>query len=255
MRRLLLTPVLVAGLVAAVALPWQRADGRIATPSDVAGVVRALPHISDAQAAAPRRAPLRFTIVDVAGAAVHAHPGGRVIGTIANTTPLGSHSWAWAFKTTRDQTWAKVGLTWQPNGRTGWIRLAHRRRIHTAYWVEADLSRRTLSLMRGRHRLVVFRAGIGAPISPTPTGHFYVTDLVPTGDPSGPFGWFAFGLSGHQPHLPPGWSGGNQLAIHGTNAPSTIGAAASAGCLHVTSAALATLKRHLRLGSPVVIHP
>ena len=254
MRRLLLTAVLVACLVAAVALPGQRADGRISTPSDVAGVIRVLPRITEAQAATPHRAPLRFTIVDVAGAVVRAHPGGRVLGTIADTTPLGSHSWAWAFTTTRDHAWAKVGLTWQPNGRTGWIRLGHRARIHTAYWVDADLSRRTLSLMRGRHRLVVFRAGIGAPASPTPTGHFYVTDRVATGDPSGPFGWFAFGLSGHQPNLPPGWSGGNQLAIHGTNAPSTIGAAASAGCLHVTSAALATLKRHLRLGSPVVIH-
>ena len=54
---------------------------------------------------------------------------------------------------------------------------------------------------------------------PTPTGRFSVTDPIATGDPGGPFGWYAFGLSGHQPNLPPGWSGGDQLAIHGTNSP------------------------------------
>ena len=84
----------------------------------------------------------------MAGATVHARPGGRVTGTIAATTPLGSHSWAWAFATARGHTWARVGLTVQPNGRTGWIRLGDRSRVHTAYWVSADLSSRTLSLMR-----------------------------------------------------------------------------------------------------------
>ena len=94
---------------------------------------------------------------------------------------------------------------------------------------------------------------IGTPSTPTPTGKFYVTDLVATGDPYGPFGWFAFGLSGHQPNLPAGWGGGDQLAIHGTNEPSSIGTAASAGCLRVTAQALSRLRRHLRLGTPVVI--
>jgi len=207
-RRLLLTSLLVAGLLAAIALPGQRADGRITTPSDVARVIRVLPHITPAKAAEQRRAPLRFTLVDVAGAVVHSRPGGRVTGTVAATTPLGSHSWAWAFTTARHHTWARVGLTWKPNGRSGWIRLTGRTRLHTAWWVRADLSQRTVSLMRGRHRMVVFRSAIGAPSTPTPTGRFYVTDLVATGDPSGPFGWFAFGLSGHQPNLPAGWSGG-----------------------------------------------
>ncbi|MFL6040049.1 MAG: L,D-transpeptidase [Gaiellales bacterium] len=73
-----------------------------------------------------------------------------------------------------------------------------------------------------------------APPIHTPTGRFFVTDLVVTGDPGGPFGWFALGLSGHQPNLPAGWGGGDQLAIHGTNRPSTIGGAASAGCVFMS---------------------
>jgi lipoprotein-anchoring transpeptidase ErfK/SrfK len=98
-------------------------------------------------------------------------------------------------------------------------------------------------------------AAVGAAASPTPIGRFSVTDPIATGDPAGPFGWYAFGLSGHQPHLPPGWSGGDQLAIHGTNDPSSLGTAASAGCLRVSATALEILKRALRPGTPVVIHP
>ena len=67
-------------------------------------------------------------------------------------------------------------------------------------------------------------------------------------------GSFAFGISGIQPHLPAGWSGGNQLAIHGTNDPSSIGTSASAGCVRVSEWALAHFEPLLRLGTPVVIH-
>jgi L,D-transpeptidase-like protein len=253
-RRTVLIAVPLAVVAALVGLPSQPADGVVA-PRELGPAARVLPHVAMAEATQPRlRPPLRFTLVDAAGAVVHRWPGGPVSGTVSETTPLGSHSWAWALAVSKNHRWARIGLTWQPNGRSGWIRLTGRARVHSSYWVDADLSRRRVRLMKGRHLRVSFRAAVGTPVSPTPTGKFYVTDLVATGDPSGPFGWYAFGLSGHQPNLPPGWGGGNQLAIHGTNAPSSIGTAASAGCLRVSAAALATLKRHLRLGTPVVIH-
>ena len=66
---------------------------------------------------------------------------------------------------------------------------------------------------------------------------------------------YAFGLSGHQPYLPPNWSGGDQLAIHGTDDPASIGTAASHGCLRVSPQALARLRPALHLGTPVVIMP
>jgi lipoprotein-anchoring transpeptidase ErfK/SrfK len=58
-----------------------------------------------------------------------------------------------------------------------------------------------------------------------------------------------------QPHLPAGWSGGDQLAIHGTSEPWTIGKNASAGCVHVSEKALHELEPILRLGTPVIITP
>ena len=62
-----------------------------------------LPHV-DAPAK-PR--PLRFLIVDAAGATVRAWPGGRAIGTMSQTTPLGAHSWAWAISTTPRGRWGR----------------------------------------------------------------------------------------------------------------------------------------------------
>jgi hypothetical protein len=67
-------------------------------------------------------------------------------------------------------------------------------------------------------------------------------------------GTFAFGISGIQPNLPPGWNGGNQLAIHGTNNPSSIGRSVSAGCVRVSEETLDRLLPLLEYGTPVIIH-
>jgi len=135
------------------------------------------------------------------------------------------------------------------------VALRHRRTLRTRTWVLVDVSRRRVLLMRGRQVRDGYVAAVGAAGSPTPIGRFSVTDPIATGDPAGPFGWYAFGLSGHQPNLPAGRSGGDQLAIHGTKDPASLGTAASAGCLRVSAAALVVLKRALRPGTPVVIHP
>jgi len=215
-------------------------------------VATAQPHVS---AVLPEAQAQRvFTLVDAAnGAVVRSRPNGRIAGSVPGRTPLGTATWLWAVQTSRDGRWARVVLPWRPNGRTGWISLRGRRTVKSRIWVEADVSRRRVNLMQGSRTLRSFVAAVGAPSSPTPVGRFSVTDPIATGDPGGPFGWYAFGLSGHQPNLPPGWSGGDQLAIHGTNAPSSLGTAASAGCLRVSATALGILKRYLRPGTPVVI--
>jgi lipoprotein-anchoring transpeptidase ErfK/SrfK len=120
--------------------------------------------------------------------------------------------------------------------------------------VHADLSEHRLEVLRDGRVLFRARAATGAPSSPTPPGRYFVTDRVamPQG---GAFGTFAFGLSGIQTNLPAGWTGGDQLAIHGTNDPGSIGTSASAGCLRVSERILDRLRPLLRLGTPVVIAP
>jgi L,D-transpeptidase catalytic domain len=246
-------PILL--LVATIALCAAPSAG--AMPLATARLGAAAPAVRSGSVGAPRRSRThRFTLVDEsAGTIVRAVPRGRIMGSLPTRTPLGTPTWLWAVATSRDGRWARVVLPWTPNGRTGWVTLRGRREIHTRIWVQADLSRRRVMLMRGSHVLHSFVAAVGASDSPTPIGRFSVTDPISTGDPSGPYGWYAFGLSGHQPNLPPGWGGGDQLAIHGTNDPASLGTPASAGCLRVSAAALGVLNRALRPGTPVVIHP
>ena len=67
------------------------------------------------------------------------------------------------------------------------------------------------------------------------------------------YGCCILALSGHQPHTPAGWQGGDRLAIHGTDAPAAIGTPASAGCLRASDRDLRVLMRRVPLGAPVFI--
>jgi lipoprotein-anchoring transpeptidase ErfK/SrfK len=121
----------------------------------------------------------------------------------------------------------------------------------TRYSLEADLSERTVVLIRYGNPYRRIRVTIGAPATPTPTGHFAVTDkLVPRS--TGVYGCCIVALSGHQPNLRPGWAGGDRIAIHGSPSQAT-GDAASAGCLRARDRDLRILLRHLTLGTPIVI--
>jgi lipoprotein-anchoring transpeptidase ErfK/SrfK len=95
--------------------------------------------------------------------------------------------------------------------------------------------------------------GIGRPGSPTPTGRFSITDKLPGSQYGAYYGCCILALSGHQTNTPAGWHGGDRLAIHGTNAPGSIGVPSSAGCLHAEAADLRTLMRRVPLGTPVFI--
>jgi hypothetical protein len=198
----------------------------------------------------------RFLLVSAPhGATVRSSPGGAIVAHLPAATPLGAPTWLWVLRTTANRRWGRVVLPLKPNGRSGWISLHGLRTVHTSTWIRASLHARRIWLMHGSRPLDSFSAAIGAVTTPTPIGRFSVTDSLATGDPSGPFGWYAFGLSGHQPQLPRNWSGGDQLAIHGTDDPASIGTAASHGCLRVSPQALARLRPALHLGTPVVIMP
>ena len=94
---------------------------------------------------------------------------------------------------------------------------------------------------------------IGAKDYPTPTGTYYITDPVDLrADPSGPYGAYALGLSGHSDVLTEFAGSDGQIAIHGTPNPSDIGKDVSHGCVRVTNDTILKLST-LPLGTPVVI--
>ena len=177
------------------------------------------------------------------------------MGTMPAGSPFfGIPTVAWIHRRDTTGRYGLVDVPYSGSRATGWIRIAGLKLRQTPIAVRADLSRREIVVTRLGKVIMRFPSTIGAPASPTPPGRYFVTDRVPF-SPSSSLGAFAFGISGIQTNLPPGWRGGNQLAIHGTNDPSSIGQAASAGCLRVSRSALERLKPLLSLGTPVTIQP
>ncbi len=186
---------------------------------------------------------------------VRARPGAgaRAIGTLPSASKYYHVGLtAWVEETARHGTWGRVEVPYVWPRRDGWIPLRGLQHSRTFVQVHVDLSKHRVSVTRfGRPRFVMLGA-IGAASTPTPIGEYFVTDRIPF-SAGGPLGSFAFGISGIQPNLPAGWSGGNQLAIHGTSDPSSIGTSASAGCVRVSERALHELMPLLKLGTPIII--
>jgi lipoprotein-anchoring transpeptidase ErfK/SrfK len=176
---------------------------------------------------------------------------GQVVARLGATTEFGSPQTLGVVRH-RGQ-WLAVVSTARPNRRLGWIRARDVRLTRTRMSLTLDLSQRRLLLKRGDEIVRRMTVGIGRASSPTPIGRFAVTDKLSGGNYGPYYGCCIVALSAHQPNLPAGWTGGDRIAIHGTNAPWTIGTASSAGCPHARDADLRVLMRRVQLGAPVFV--
>jgi hypothetical protein len=185
--------------------------------------------------------------------ALRSRPGSRVLARIGAWTEFGSPQ-ALAVVEERGR-WLGVTTPALPNGTLGWVdtESAAIGYARAPVSLEADLSRRELVVRVDGGVVRRMRVGIGRPGSPTPTGRFAVTDKLDGADFGRYYGCCIVALSGRQPHLPPGWSGGDRLAIHGGDGAAS-GAPVSAGCLKASDADLRWLMRRVPLGTQVVIH-
>ena len=244
----------------AVALPAALATAPVALAgADPAsgGPEQATPLSSQLSSALPGRiaAPpsLVARVEPGATVALRARPNGRVVIRAGDTTEFGSPQ---RFGVIRDRgRWLGVTTPALPNGTLGWVdrRSATVHVERTRWSIHADVSSRSVVLRRAGRPVKRLRVAVGRPGSPTPTGRFAVTDKLSGGSYGSYYGCCILAISATQPNTPPGWTGGNRMAIHGTSDPSTVGAAASAGCLRAADGDLAFLMNRVPVGTPVVI--
>ncbi|HEU4658518.1 MAG TPA: L,D-transpeptidase [Capillimicrobium sp.] len=217
-----------------------------------AGAVRA-----PAAGPAPRRPADRLAAID-GDAAVHPvrrlalrrAPHGRPLARVGRRTEFGSPRWMPVVR--RKGAWVAVIAPERANGRLGWLPLRHLRVSRVDVRLHVDLSARRLTVRRGGRTVLRMPVGVGAAGTATPTGRFAVTDgLHPAA--GSPYGCCILALSGHQPNVPQGWTGGDRIAVHGTSAPSSVGAAVSSGCLRARDGDLRRLMALAQLGSIVRI--
>lgn len=186
---------------------------------------------------------------------LRARPNGPPAAEVAQATEFGSPQTLGVVR--RHGRWLGVTTPSLPNGSLGWV---HSRdpglTLERTRWsIHADVSSRKIFLRRDGRTVRRLAVAVGRPEAPTPTGRFAVTDKL-SGGRFGPYyGCCVLAISATQPNTPPSWTGGNRMAIHGTSDPSSIGAAASAGCLRAAEGDLQVLMDRVPLGTPVVIRP
>lgn len=181
---------------------------------------------------------------------VRESPGGKLVDFLGDETKFGSPT----VLSVREQKgeWVGVPTSLLPNGQLGWIKLDPKRLQAGAsdYEITVDLSDRKAKLLQAGRVEQSWTVSIGVPDTPTPTGHFSVTDTF-RGELSSVYGCCAVALTARQPSLPPDWPGGDRIAIHGTEGE--LGVAISNGCIRSPNSAVSKLVKTVPLGTPVTI--
>jgi lipoprotein-anchoring transpeptidase ErfK/SrfK len=184
---------------------------------------------------------------------VHADPSttSPVVTSLQQKTKLGSRTTLLVLDARNG--WFRVALPTRPNGSSGWVAAGDVQVRSDDLAVQVDLGHRTLTVLEDAKPVVQTPVAVGATATPTPTGTFYVTDLLDTGNANGDYGPYAFGLSGHSDSLTEFAGGDGQIGVHGTNDPSSIGQAVSHGCVRLPNDLITKLSKLVPLGTPVTI--
>jgi len=151
-----------------------------------------------------------------------------------------------------DGDWLQVALLARPNQQLGWIRRDDVTLSTTRYHLELNVSDFDLKVFNGADLVVETKVVVGTPSTPTPLGHFYVTEKIAR-PPAGAYGSWILATSAYSEKLDSFDGGLPQVAFHGTNRPSLIGTQASNGCVRMPDAVDLQLAAILPAGTPITI--
>lgn len=153
----------------------------------------------------------------------------------------------------RQKGWVRVHLPQRPNGALAWVRSRDVRIELTQYRLVVDLGDRRLSVFRKGKLVARKKIGVAKSVTPTPTGRYFLADLVKARNPKDIYGPYAFGLSAWSKVVTDFRGGEGQIGLHGTNAPEALGSEVSMGCIRVGNSVIRALARSVPLGTPVDI--
>jgi lipoprotein-anchoring transpeptidase ErfK/SrfK len=153
----------------------------------------------------------------------------------------------------RQPGWLLVDLPVRPNGSKGWIEASLVRVTVDPYRVVVERKAHQLTLYQNNQPAFRAPVGIGTSETPTPGGVFYIKELLQPPSPNGPYGPFAFGLSGYSDVLKSFAGGNGVIGLHGTNEPQYVGKDVSHGCIRLYNSDILRLVQLLPLGTPVEV--
>jgi lipoprotein-anchoring transpeptidase ErfK/SrfK len=170
--------------------------------------------------------------------------------TLANPRPLGG---TLALLVTAEQPgWVQALLPVRPNGTMGWVRDSDVKLTTHDFRIVVELKAHHITVYHGYDVIDSEPIAVGSGATPTPGGIFYTEDFV-RADPRGPYGPYAYGLSGFSDVLKSFGGGPGQLAIHGTNQAQFLGSDVSHGCIRMSNAGITRLAAILPIGVPVQV--
>jgi lipoprotein-anchoring transpeptidase ErfK/SrfK len=149
--------------------------------------------------------------------------------------------------------WWQVLLPVQPNGSTGWVRASQVTASTTPYQIVVSRGAHTLTLYKSGAVIATEKVAIGTSDTPTPGGRFYLAELLKPPNPNGPYGPYAFGLSGFSTTLASFDGTKPVIGLHGTNQPQLLGQDVSHGCIRLSNDAITRLAGTVPTGTPVSI--
>jgi len=153
----------------------------------------------------------------------------------------------------RHGDWLRVLLPVRPNGTSGWIRATEVVLSENRYRILIELGAHRIRVWRGSDIVDDEPVGVGRGNTPTPGGQYYLTELLEQPDPTGPYGPYAYGISGYSNVLRTFAGADGVIGLHGTNDPGGLGHDVSHGCIRMSNAGINKLAKELPLGTPVVI--
>jgi len=199
--------------------------------------------------AAGRRWPLGARLVR--RVQLRERPGGAVVRALHPRTGYGSYRVLAVVA--RRPGWLGVLSHYMPNSRAGWVPADAAQLRYEPYMLHVDLSDRQLVVRRAGRAVRRVRVAVGRPGHATPTGRFAITDNLRVSSAGGPYGCCALALTGRQPNVPQGWTGGDRIAIHGTNKEDSLGTPASSGCLRASDRDMRWMMKRIPVGAQVRI--
>lgn len=150
---------------------------------------------------------------------------------------------------------AEVLLPVRPAGSSGWVKLSDVTLSQHRWRIVVELAAYRLTVFQGPDVVRVETIGIGTAGTPTPGGRWFTTELLRPPTTDGPYGPYAFGLSGFTGSEDGPKAAYGQLGLHGTNDPATLGRNVSLGCLRMSNEAISALATQLPLGVPLDVRP
>jgi hypothetical protein len=153
----------------------------------------------------------------------------------------------------RQERRVEVMLPVRPNGSRGWVDARDLSITSHHYRIEVHTTGHRLVVSESGRAVMSVPIAVGTHNTPTPGGTFYVKELLRPPDPGGPYGSYAYGLSGFSNVISSFGSGDGVIGIHGTNEPGSIGRDVSHGCIRMLNEDIERLATFLPLGTPVEI--